>query len=143
MFRAFRRLLAAIDQIAEDLGGLTNALLDVARMQQELGPASERLDALERERAQFHAEIEGLLLRAEGKLRAANNSEARERQLKKSYERLVDPLDENGDGQTPTRRHADSDNDAPAGEAEGMPPLRLGVAPTNKTLAQRAKFGVK
>jgi len=143
VFRAFRRLLAGIELIAERLQGLTVVLVKILRAQQELGPATDRLDNLERERAQFQAEIEGLLLRADGKLRAANNSEARERQLKKSYERLVDTVDENGDGSETSRRHSDSGNDVKAGEAEGVPPVHLDVAPTNKTLAQRAKFGVR
>jgi len=143
VFRPFRRLLAGIEDIARSLTAIDLSLTDIIQAQREVGPANDRLDNLERERAQFQAEIEGLLLRADGKLRAANNSEARERQLKKSYEKLVDTVDETGDGQTPARRISDSMDDATAGEAEGMPPVHLDVAPSNKTLAQKAKFGVR
>jgi len=132
-----------MESIAERLQRLEVVLLEVVRLQQELGPAGDRLDNLERERAQFQAEIEGLLLRADGKLRAANNSEARERQLKKSYERLVDTVDEPGDAEK-ARRHSDSSDDGAPSEEDRVLGMHMAVASTNKkTLAQRAKFGVK
>lgn len=82
-------------------------------------------------------------MKAEGKLRAANNAEARERANKRSYEHLLDPLDEIGLAPEAAGRHPDSGNDAPPSEAERVSALRLDVAPSLKTLAQRAKFGVR
>jgi len=135
VFRQFRRLVDAIE-------GLTSQLAAIAEQQRELGPALDRVALLETERHQFKAEVEGLLLRAEGKLKAAANAEARERQLKKSYERDIDPFSEDGNGQAQPVDGPVLGGDAPASEAERMQPLRLDVAPNNKALAQRAKWGV-
>ena len=108
-----------------------------------MGPAVERLEALELSRHQFEAKCEGLLLKAEGKLRAANNAEARERVLKKTYEHLVDPFPEESEPAEALARDPSANHDAAPSEAEGLSPVRLDVAPSNKTLAQRAKFGVR
>jgi len=135
VFREFRRLVDAVEGLARELAA-------IAEQQRELGPALDRVTSLETERHQFHAEIEGLLLRAEGKLKAAANAEARERQLKKSYERDADPFPTEGNGDAPIERDPILANDAAAGEAERVQALRLDVAPNNKALAQRAKWGV-
>ena len=108
-----------------------------------MGPAVERLEALELSRHQFEAKCEGLLLKAEGKLRAANNAEARERALRRSYEHLIDPLLDPGDQPEAPARNADGKDDAAPSEEERLQAMRLDVAPSNKTLAQRAKFGVR
>jgi len=143
VFRAFRRFLAVTERIEDCLRSLTASLEQLVVAQQAHGPAMERLEALELARHQWEAACEGLLLKAEGKLRAANNAEARERALKKTYEHLIDPFPE--DGQRPEAVAPDpgGNDDAARGETEGVQPVRLDVAPTNKTLAQRAKFGVR
>jgi len=122
---------------------LTAQLAALGHIQQEQGPATERLEALELSRHQFEAECEGLLQRAEGKLRAANNAEARERANKKSYEHLLDPLAEVGDEPEAEARRPDSGNDVPTSEEERLSAMRLAVALSPKQLAQRAKFGVR
>jgi len=132
IFRGFRRLIEALELIGLAVSELVAVLRDA-------GPASERLEALERSHHQFEATCEGLLLKAEGKLKAASNAEARERQLKKSYER--DQFDgitpEGGEGsETGPVLH----DDAPASEEERLSALRLGVAPSNKAAAQLAKW---
>jgi len=107
-------------------------------VQAEVAPATVRLDALERERHNFEAMAEGLLLKAEGKHKAANNAEARERALKKSYEKNLDTFDidgEEGEGQggvLPIH--------VAAGESERLRPVRLDVAPSNKAAAISAKW---
>jgi len=132
-FRGFRRFLEAILD-------LTAALEDLVRIQQELGPAIDRLEILERSHHQFEAQCEGMLLKADGKLKAAASAEARERQLKKANDRLADPLGETGEeGTGPAPFFPD---DAAAGEAQGLPPVRLALAPNNKAHAVRAKFGI-
>jgi len=125
------------------LSSLNATLGKLCQVQLEQGPAGERLEALELSRHQWEATCEGLLQKAEGKLRAANNAEARERANKKSYEHLLDPLAEVGDDPEAATRHPDSANDAPPSEAERMQAMRLDVAPSPKALAQRAKFGVR
>jgi len=133
IFQGFRRYLEAIK-------ALTSALEELATIQRDLGPALDRLEVLERARHQFEAECEGMLLKADGKLKAAASAEARERQLKKSTERLADPFPEEGEaGTEPTTVQPDY---AAAGEAPRVPPVRLALAANSKTAAVRAKFGI-
>jgi len=131
-----------LSEIAAELRGLSVELSELCAAHKELGPASERLDKLERERFRFEAECQGLLLAAEGKRKAAMNAEARERVMKKSYETHVDPFDEAGDGPEAPAGDPDIEHDVAAGEAEGVQPLRLDVAPSGKALAVRRKFGI-
>lgn len=143
MFQPFRRLLAAAYELVTCLMNLRDAVSDLTAATREQGPAIERLEALELSRHQWEAMCEGLLQKAEGKLKAANNAEARERANKKSYEHLIDPLAEVGDEPEAPHGTLVLGDDASPGEAERLSALRLGVAPTGKALATRAKFGVK
>jgi len=82
--------------------------------------------------------MQGLLLKADGKLKAAANAEARERQLKKSYEKNLDTFDPDSDpGAEATRLLPDDD---PRGEKARVPPVRVAVAPDSKEQALRAKW---
>ncbi len=143
VFRPLRALLAGLSRLEDVIATLSSRLTDLIMVMESAGPATSRLDRLEREHHTFQAECEGLLMKAEGKLRAANNAEARERANKRSYEHLLDPLDEDGELLAASARHPDSGNDAPPSEAERVQALRLDVAPSPKQLAQRAKFGVR
>jgi len=143
VFRLFRRHLAALEALKSELRGVSVELSELCATYKNQGPAVERLQLLEQSRHQFEALCEGLLMKAEGKFKAANNAEARERANKKSYEHLLDPLAEVGVEREASGRYSDSDNDAPPSEEERVQALRLDVAPTNKALAQRAKFGVR
>jgi len=115
-------------------------LAAIAEQQRELGPALDRVSALETERHQFKAEVEGLLLRAEGKLKAASNAEARERQLKKSYERGIDPFPEVGDGEAAIEPNTVLADNAAASEAERLQTMRVDVAPNHKATAVNYKW---
>jgi len=133
IFQGFRRLVEAIQALA-------SALESLARIQGELGPALDRLESLERTRHQFEAECEGMLLKADGKLKAAASAEARERQLKKANDRLADPFREDGEeGAEPTPVQPGY---VTTSEAEGLPPVRMALAPNNKAHVVRAKFGI-
>ena len=143
VFRPFRRLLGTTDNLAAALRELCVTLEVITAVQKSHGPAIERLEALELSRHQFEAMCEGLLRKAEGKWRAANNAEARERANKKSYEHLLDPLDEIGEEPEATAPNANRDDDAAFSEAERLSAMRLDVAANPKALAQRAKFGVR
>lgn len=141
IFRAFRRFLGALEAISEQLRAVVIALIEIGRLQSELGPARARLEALELSRVQFEAGMEGLVLKAEGKFKAANNAEARERQLKKSYERLADEIDLGGAEPKTPEGDPVLNNDAQAGEAERLHTLHLGVAPLDgKALALNHKW---
>jgi len=143
VLRPISRLVSALQGVKTELREVSKTLTMLWQVQQASGPATERLDALERSHHQFEARCEGLLLKAEGKLRSANNAEARTRADKKSYEHLVDPLAE--DGEQPEAPHGTYvlGDDAPPGEAERLQALRLDVAPSPKELVKRAKFGVR
>jgi len=143
VLRPFSRLVTALQGVRNALGDVAHELQALREVQQSSGPAVDRLDVLERQHHQFEAMCEGLLMKAEGKLRSANNAEARTRADKKTYEHLVDPLAEIGDEPEPTARDPDSGNNVPASEEERLQALRLGVALSPKQLAQRAKFGVR
>ena len=133
IFPRFSRLFDAIEELGRSLDR-------IAQTQEEMGPALDRLAALEMSRHQFEAQMEGLYLKAEGKLKAASNAEARERQLKKSYENRLDSFDP--DGETGAEPQAVLSDDAPPSETERLRALPLGMAPNNKAAAVRAKFGI-
>jgi len=131
IFSGFSRLVDAILELASVVGQLVDA-------QRQIAPATERLDSLELQRHQFEAEVEGLLLKAEGKLKAANNAEARQRALKRSYEKNFDAFDPDSEevaGEGSVRPvHVE------ASESERLSAMRLDLAPNNKTAAIMAKW---
>lgn len=133
IFGTFRRLLEAVLALVSVLERLFEA-------QEQNGPAVDRLEELERSRHQFEAQCQGLLLKAEGKLKAANNAEARERQLKKFNESNTDPFGENGDEGQGEGAVVVPPLNAQAGEEERMRALRLDVAPSPKAAAIAAKW---
>jgi len=133
VFLGFRRHLEAIQALTEALKALTE-------VQQQLGPALDRLEALERSRIHFEADVEGMLLKADGKLKAATSAEQRERQLKKANARHADPFSPDGDeGKEPT---PDVGYDAAGGEEERVSPVRLALATNDKTHALKSKWGI-
>ena len=130
IFQGFRRFLEAIR-------ALTSALQDIAETQRELDPALERIAKLELSRHLFEAECEGMLLKADGKLKAAASAEARERQLsKRNPDPFGDPSEEVQAAEALLPNHV------AGGESPGVPAVRLALAPNNKTAAVRAKFGI-
>lgn len=130
MFKTLRALTDALHRLISCLNAL-------AATQREQGPAEDRLEDLERSRSQWEAEVEGMLLKAEGKLKAANNAENRERTMRKSYESFLDPLDEDREPEP----EALPDGYAPVGQDQRLQPVRVDVAPTYKELALSRKFG--
>ena len=134
VFQGFRRLVEAIQALAV-------AVLDLVRIQQELGPALDRLEQLERSRNQFEAECEGMLLKADGKLKAASSAEQRERQLKKANDKLSDPFDEDGEARPEDATFLRPDH-AEGSKAERVPPVHLALASNDKAHAVKAKWGI-
>ncbi len=131
MFSTFRALVSELERLNIHLAALV-------RLQGAQGPDRDRLVALELSRAQFEADMEGVLLKAEGQLKAARAAEARERNMKKSYEDLIDPFDTDSEAEP----RPVPQGYAPAGEAEGLPSVRLDLAPDNKTRALNSKWGI-
>ena len=132
ILRDFRRLVEAILQLVDCIKALVT-------VQEEAGPALDRLEALELSRHQFEAEVQGALLEAKGKLKASLSSEARERHMRKQSERDIDAFSEDGEEVAEAGR-AVQPNDVEAGEAEGVSPMRLDVAPGPKAAAVAAKW---
>jgi len=118
---------------------LADAVNGLAKAQTSATPAMDRLDALELSRHQFEAEVAGVLLEAKGKLRAASNAEARERQMRKSYEADFDSVPEArdpGSGESPVLPdHVETS------ETERLSSMHLGLAPNHKAAALAHKFG--
>ena len=130
LLRDFRHGVDALERIAAGLNG-------AVRASHENAPSTERLDEMERRQGMWEAEVEAALMKAEGKLKAAANSEARERTMKKSREDLFDGLDPDSEevrGPVPAG-HVE------ASETEGMHVMHVDVPPFNsKAHALRAKF---
>jgi len=130
MFKTIRALVEALNRVNATLGQLVAA-------QAEAGPPLDRLEHLELSRVSWEAEVEGILLKAQGKEKAARSAEARTRTMRRFNEENFDTVDEDSVEVTP----AIPQGYAPASEEEEVQPVRLGVAPTNKTVASKLKWG--
>lgn len=129
MFRTIKALVG-------ELHGINLRLKDLIALQESQGPADERLEALELSRSVWEAEIEGILLKADGHQKAARSAESRTRTMVRHHEDLADPIfgdREEVEAPVPERY-------VPASEEEGMPDVRLDVATNNKARALNAKF---
>ena len=130
VLKDFRRATDALERIATALNG-------ALRSTQASTLPMERLQELERSRALWEADVEGLLQKAEGKLRAAANAEARERTMKDFHEDDVDPFPPD----SPEVQARLQDDDAEAVYPEEVLPLPVDVASeSRKAFALRMKF---
>lgn len=132
----FRRLPAVIDELASAVIMVGRTLELAIELQAKNGIGLERLEDLERTRAKWEAEMEAQLLKADSTLKSASNAESRSRTMLKHAEKLVDPFDDEGE---------DVEETLPLGngqrvEAEEVLQVPLGLAPTNKAHALRAKW---
>lgn len=140
LFGKFRRLTEAIQRVATCLVTISQRLGAILDKWDSEGGLLPRVEHLELTRAAWEAEIEGGVLKADSKLKAAANAEARERQLRKSNERLYGPRDEDGDEGEEGARDADQANDAVPGEEEGMLPVHQDVAVDPRATVIAAKY---
>lgn len=132
-----RALREAVEGVVASLRQVVEGMDDLSELQRQRDPEEARIVELERSRARWEAEMEALLLRADSTFKGAANAEARARTMLRHHEKL-DPLDEAGEaaGEETVR-----ESDAPGGEAEALPPVRVVLATNNKAHAVRAKFG--
>jgi len=85
----------------------------------------------------WEANIEGLLAKAEGKLKAAANAEARERTMQKRLADEFDPFNPD----RPEVEAAVSEGDVEGGDEEEVQPVHMGMETISpKEYALRAKF---
>jgi len=126
-------VLREITRLPDAIHRLTTTLQSLAEAQRENGPAEVRLDDLERSRSLWEAEMEAGFIRAESKYKAAAAAESRTRKQVDKLDPFTEDREEVEAGIPPEY--------VEAGEAEGMLPLRVGVAPRNsKARAVRHKF---
>lgn len=130
ILRDFRR-------IADSLERLAASVTAAASRQQTSTALTERIEDLERERGLWEAEVEGLLAKAEGKLKAAANAEARERTMQKRLADEFDPFARPGEElEAPL-----PEGDVETRHAEEVRPVYETLAgETPKQYALRAKF---
>jgi len=142
MFGAFRDLTEVMRGVSSRLEGIRVLLIEDLRLRSEAGTSSDRLEALELSRVLWEAEVEGTLAKAEGKLKAAANADARARTMSKHAEGLFDEFDPDREGSIQEGRDDVPEPDADPGEGQGVLPLRVGLEATDgKTLARNYKFG--
>ena len=130
VFRDFRRIADSLERLA---AGQTRSvgLLEATNLLEE------RIAQGELGRAQFESDCEGLLMKAEGKLKAASNAEARERTMQKRLGDESDPFLAAGEEIEATVPAGD----AAIGDTEEVLPLHMGVETiTPKEQRLRMKF---
>ncbi len=135
------RVLQIFRDLTQAIQSLTNALVDG-----DDGPRAavlgERLDRLELGRSLWEAEMEALVMRADGKLKASRNAEERARKMRNFDEDLFDDEPED-------RAEAEEERpgsfvpvaDVQASEEIGVYGVPVGVENDGKAHALRAKFG--
>ena len=130
VLRDFRRIADALERLAASVTA-------AASRQQSTTALTDRIEDLERERGLWEADVEGLLAKAEGKLKASLNAEARERTMQRKSADGFDPFLAPGEEIEATVPAGDATN----GEAEELQQMRLDLAPiSRKEYALRAKF---
>lgn len=127
MKRWFSRLLQAIEAVATELHGLRT---DVADAPEEVSALEARVADLERSQANWKAECEGLLLRAENKHKATRAAEERTRRLAESA-----GVDEEGLADLPPHIRTLYTGDGGGGEEEGVPPMSEDVEEAGRSLS--------
>ncbi len=141
MFKSFRSRLESLQGTHKALRDIADILHEVSGRVAERRELVDRIEELELSRAKWEAELEGLLLKADSTLKAANNAEARTRTMKKSYEKHFDPLDPDRQAEIEqeVRNHFPSADATPSG-AQALPALHVDVEENGKAAAMRLKF---
>ena len=130
ILRDFRRIADALERLAASVTA-------AASRHQDGRALTERIEDLERERGLWEADVEGLLAKAEGKLKAAANSEARERKMQRKSADGFDPFLAPGEEIEATV----SEGHVEVGDPEEVLPVHLGLeAITPKEQRLRMKF---
>ena len=141
----FRKVTEALSRAAQGVERLTSAVEALREVQGD-GDVKQRLQALELGQQKWEAGIEALIMRAEGKFRAARASEERARNKGRGILDDEEEPTETADGsdqirdlaQVPGWDAAVGDNAQP-GRQEELPNLSAGVGSARHALL--AKFG--
>lgn len=132
-------LLAVLQGIEQALHGLRE-VAEPLGADERLGTLLERVDALERNRAMWEAEVEATFIRAENERKNARAAEERARYKARKVE------DSDGDevGEQGELDALLSEANGARGQEGGVPPVRSGVGSrreAQRQLATRFKFG--
>lgn len=140
MFRRIREVVRALQGTLSRIADALQAISVSIDEREVAGPYEgdqelrTRLDALERSRATWEAEAEGLIIKAESRFKAARAAEERARHLLKDRD-----AEEDEDGWA-------EDEDAPRGRAEGVPAMHQALevdaaqaAPNGRPLSKRER----
>jgi len=134
VFRTFRELTQALQ-------GLRVAVVAFTRLHQANAPADARLEELERSRGKWEADMEALVQKAEGKLKASLNAESRARTMEKHVEKHLDPFDPGSEEIPPP---GPGEGLVPVGHVEAGDPEEMLAMPVHlegpKSNALRRKF---
>jgi len=147
MIGYFRSVLEALQTAAAALTDAVELLGTVDTETQDASELRARVDALERSRALWEAEMEGELQRAEGKYKASRNAEERARTMRSRAEELagLGGGDAEGEEGIPAGYLDLLRGDAPNGTEEGVQPVREAVGRPEpmspKGHARRLKYG--
>ncbi len=142
MFRGIRSYARALLEALQELA-LAVKVIAQAQDIREDATIGRRVDDLERSRALWEAEVEGLLAKATQERQNARNAEERARTKERNARALAG--DEGGEEGIPEEYlQILQSGHAPRGPEEGVPPVRQGVARTRdekKAAVKRFKFG--
>lgn len=100
----------------------------------------DRLDELERSRALWEAEVEGLMSKASSKYQQARNAEERTKTLVSNDQSSEDGVDD--EAALTAYRRAIQDADAEAGGGQEVPALRDGLEIPPISPQMKAKYGI-
>lgn len=143
MFRAFRGFTDAVQSLVIVLQGLASLLSRHLKVQEASGTLRERVDDLERTRAQWEAQVEADMLKAESKYSSVRNAEERTRKMAKVYEAAGEG-DEGGEdsGVAEALRQLILQGNVDTGEDQELPAVHPSLEFDGKSQALNAKWGV-
>jgi len=142
----FQGITKAIRDLSERVTESTAVLVEVVGVQvpgaasEELESLRTRLDDLERSRALFEADMEGLLQKVEGERRQARSAEERARGLLAKVD-AAGSADESEEGLPPEYVELLRNGDDTGGREIEVPPMRQAVG-GGKSAALNRKFGI-
>lgn len=146
MFSTFKKLSESVKALVGVLAVLQQDVHGLLERMDAEGTLRERVDALERTRAVWESEVQGVLLKAEGQFKAARSAEERARTKEKNAQALADSLDQEGFEELPPEyRDLLQGGDVEGSGGEGVPAVHpsveMGPRPSPKTRATLLKFG--
>ena len=140
MFPSLRQLSEAVSAMVKTMAATNQTLEEIQKGWEVHGPLKERLEALERDRDTWEAQMEAELLRVQSAFKAARNAEERTRTMTANA-RAAEGGDE-GEEEVGAEYLELLRRNAEAGADEALRQVPEVLAVDAKTRALQAKFGV-